>query len=60
MLSKISHRKEKKNSMILHLYGIFKICVEFIEAESRMVATRGGEVEGNVEMLVKQNKVTIG
>lgn len=27
--------------MILHLYGIFKICVEFIEAESRMVATGG-------------------
>ena len=59
MLSKISHRKEK-NSMILHLYGIFKICVEFIEAESRMVATGGWGGEGNVEMLVKENKVTVG
>ena len=46
--------------MILHLYGIFKICVEFIEAESRMVATGGGGGEGNVEMLVKENKVTVG
>ena len=46
--------------MILHLYGIFKICVEFIESESRMVATGGWGGEGNVEMLVKENKVTVG
>ena len=46
--------------MILLLYGVFKICVEFIEAESRMVATRGWGGRRNVEMLVKENKVTVG
>ena len=45
--------------MISLLCGILKIYVECIEAESRMVVTRGGEVGGNVEMLVKGYKVTV-